>query len=72
MQKYDYSKLLGKMRECGFTQLSLAKRLHISECTLNLSLNNNRCFRQEEMLKACEVLDIPVAEIPIYFFTHKL
>lgn len=72
MQRYDYSKLLGRMRERGFTQSSLAKHVGVSECTLNLSLNNNRDFKQEEMLNACKALGIPIREIPVYFFAHKL
>ena len=51
MQKtqYDYSKLLGRMKEKGYTQAALAAVLGISEVTLNLALNNNRDFRQSEI-----------------------
>lgn len=72
MTQYDYSRLLGRMKERGFTQNELSKRLGMCETTLNLSLNNRRDFKQEEMLCACEVLNIPTEKIPDYFFTHKL
>lgn len=72
MQQYDYSMLLGRMKERGFTQAKLAKALGISECSVNLSLNNKRNFRQDEILKMTEVLEIPSKKLEDYFFTHKL
>ena len=72
MQQYDYSKLLGRMKECGYTQDRLAKMLGISVCSLNFSLNNKRDFKQDEMLRACELLNIPTSNLPDFFYTHKL
>lgn len=72
MQIYDYSLLLGKMREKNYTQEKLAKSLGISECSVNFSLNNKRNFRQDEILKIIELLDIPKTQIEKYFFAHKL
>lgn len=70
MQSYDYSKLLGRMKEQGFTQEKLAKSIGISETSVNLSLNNKRNFRQNEILKITEVLSIPVENLEQYFFAH--
>lgn len=72
MQSYDYSKLLGLMRERGFTQEKLAKTIGISECSMNFSLNNKRNFRQDEISKISGALGIPVGEIEDYFFNHNL
>ena len=72
MRIYDYSKLLGRMKERGFTQETFAKELGISACSLNLSLNNKRDFRQKEMLRAIELLDIPYGSIEDYFFASNL
>ncbi len=72
MRIYDYSKLLGRMKERGFTQETFAKELGISACSLNLSLNNKRDFRQKEMLRAIELLDIPSGSIEDYFFASNL
>lgn len=72
MQQYDYSKLLGRMRECGYTQEKLAKSIGISECSLNFSLNNKRNFRQNEMTKIGLLLGIQTAKFEEYFFAHKL
>lgn len=72
MERYDYSKLLGRMRESGYTQAMLAKAIGISETSLNLSLNNKRDFDQDEMIRSCDTLGIPIEQISEYFFTHKL
>lgn len=70
MTKYDYSKLLGKIRECGFTQERLSREVGVSACSLNLTLNNKRNFRQDEIMKISEVLGISYGEIEAYFFAH--
>lgn len=68
---YDYSKLLGRMKEKGVTQLELANEIGVSETTMNFSLMNKRAFKQNEMLDACRVLDIALSEVDIYFFSHN-
>ena len=72
MERYDYRKLLGKMREQKVTQEVLAEKVGISATSMNLSLNNKGDFRQEEMLVICESLDISLSDIPTYFFTKDL
>ncbi len=72
MQKYDYSLLLGRMKELGYTQAKIAKIIGISECSVNFTLNNKRNFRQDEILKLIDVLDIPSGKIEEYFFAHVL
>ena len=72
VQVYDYSKLLGKMRERGFTQEKLAKTLGLSECSVNLTLRNKRNFRQDEISKIVDALGIDPRSIEEYFFAHKL
>lgn len=67
---YDYSKLLGRLREKRITQSELANKLGISECSLNLSLNNKRPFRQSEISGICEQLLIPSESIDAYFFSR--
>lgn len=72
MKKRDYSELLGRMKSRGITQEALAKSVGISETTMNLALNGKRQFRQAEMLAICKELEIPVGDIPAYFFAGKL
>lgn len=66
--KFNYSKLLGRMRECGFTQKQLAKAIGINTATLSLKLNNRFSFSQEEILAICKLLNIPICEIGDYFY----
>lgn len=68
--KFDYAKLLGRMREKGFTQESLAKEIGINESTLNSKLKNRSYFNAREIDKTCEVLNIPIEEIGTYFYTR--
>ncbi len=69
---YDYSKLLGRIKEKGLTQEALANKIGISGTTLSKKLNNIGKFSQAEMLSICEVLDIPVSDIASYFFAKQL
>ena len=71
MERYDYGKLLGRMREKSITQTYLAKKVGISETSMNFSLNNKRDFKQEEILSVCEQLEIPLSRIPEYFFCKE-
>ena len=66
--KYNYSKLLGRMREYGFTQERLAEAIGINKTTLSAKLNNRFAFTQEEIDSICKVLDIPNEDIGEYFF----
>ena len=67
----DYSKLRGKIVECFGKQALFALAMGLSERTVSLKLNNIRCWTQQEIIQACEVLMIPTAEISNYFFTQK-
>ena len=70
--QFDYSKLLGRIKECGFTQETLAKRIGIAESSMCLKLNNKAGFRHREIFLICEVLKIAEDEIGVYFFTLKV
>lgn len=66
--KFNYSKLLGKIRECGFTQATLAEAIGINKSTLSAKLNNQNYFLASEMIAICKVLNIAHKDIPLYFF----
>ena len=70
MTTYNYAKLLGAIKENGYTQESFAKEIGISACSLNLTLNNKRDFRQDEILRASQILNISGEEISTYFFSN--
>lgn len=67
---FNHSKLLGKIRECGYTQKSLAKAIRMNEGTLNQKLKNKSHFTTEEIDTISALLDIPMNEIGIYFFNQ--
>lgn len=69
--KYDYSKLLGKIKETFSNQENFANALGISRTSLNLKLNGKSTFSQEEISRSIEVLDIPQKDLPEYFFCTK-
>lgn len=69
---FDYSKLLGRIRELGYTQNRLAKHIGIAVSSMCLKLNNKAFFTQPEIEKIRNVLCISDEEIGVYFFTQKV
>lgn len=67
---YNYSRLLGRMKERGYTQERLSRTLGINVATLSQKLNNRSEFTQHEMDCILRVLDIPAHEIKPYFFAR--
>lgn len=67
--KNNYSKLLGRIKECGFTQEQLAKAIGKNKGTLSAKLNGLSSFTTKEIDDICRVLDISNAQIGDYFFT---
>ena len=55
---YNYSKLLGRIKEKGFTLEALAKKIGLNVSTLSKKLNNKSEFHQDEIKKICRVIDI--------------
>lgn len=68
---YDYSKLLGRMREKNVTQVSLAKGIGLSETSINFSLGNKRPFKQDEITSICAFLAITISDVEDYFFCRN-
>ncbi len=69
---YDYSKLKGKIREVFGTQSAFATAIGLSDVSVSNKLNNLIDWKQEEMEKSVEQLNIPFSEIHVYFFTKKV
>jgi DNA-binding XRE family transcriptional regulator len=66
--KFNHSKLLGRIKECGLSQATLAKAIGINKGTLSAKLNNQYYFTTAEIIAICKVLNIAVKDIPLYFF----
>ena len=72
MPEMDYSKLIGRAAEMGYTQKALAERIGVSESHFCQKLNGNYSFKQKEIRDICETLLIASDEIGTYFFTPKV
>ena len=68
MSKFNYSGLLGLMREKGYTQENLAAAAGISHSQLSAKLNGRYPFKQTDIQSIVDVLDIEPADIGRYFF----
>ena len=71
VQQYDYSKLLGRMREKKYTQETLSAAIGMSAQSLNLRLNNKLPFKQDEIITILKCLDVPIEHVDAYFFCHQ-
>lgn len=70
--EFDYSMLRGKIREVLGSEDAFGKALDLSTTSVSAKLNGLVGFKQNEILKACEILGIPEEFIPVYFFTRKV
>ena len=68
---FDYRKLAGKIKEVCGTQDNFAKMLGIGRVSLSKRLNNKQDFTALEINRSCVILNIPLSEIPEYFFCKK-
>lgn len=69
MPKLDYSKLKGRISEKGLNQKELALKIGISEGQFCKKLSGEYAFKQSEIVKICDVLNIENSLIGDYFFT---
>ena len=69
--EFDYSKLLGRIREYGYTQKTLATAVGMSLSQLNQCLNGKSNFKHKYIIAICKVLDIRNDEIGAYFYALK-
>jgi hypothetical protein len=69
---FDYSNLLEKIKEVFGTQGKFALAIELSERSLSLKLNNQKQWKQNEMIASCEALGMSLDYIQTYFFTEKV
>lgn len=70
--RWNYNKLKGRIKEMCGTQDEFASRLGIGRVSLSQRLNNQLEFTQDEMFRACDVLEIDRTDIPLYFFVPEV
>ena len=69
---YDYSKLIGRIAEKGKTKEETAKYgAGISPQCFFKKLANKTKFNQDQIRNTSKYLEIPIEEIPNYFFSWK-
>lgn len=68
--RFNHSKLLGRLKECGITQEQLAKEIGKNKGTISAKLNGQFSFTTEEIDDICKVLNIANEEIGAYFFAR--
>ena len=68
----DYQELKGKIRGVFKTQAAFADAMGMSLTALNQRLNGVVEWKTPEIVKACELLGIPLTEAHLYFFTPKV
>lgn len=66
--KFNYSKLLGRMKEMGFTFETLADAIGMSKGTLSAKLNNHYYLTTAQIVAICKALKIAFKDIPLYFY----
>lgn len=68
----DYSQLLGRIVEVFGTQANFALAMGLSERSISLKLNNKVSWKDEEIAKAVDILELTAVDIPSYFFKMKV
>lgn len=69
--QYDSSKLRGRIIERFGTIADFAKDIDMSRASVSTKLAKGG-WKQEEILKACDSLDIKPAELHLYFFSNSV
>ncbi len=74
MIQYDFSKVRGRIKEKLGSEAKFAEKLEMSSAALSSKFNNRSDFTATEISRATDedVLDIPMEEIGVYFFTRQL
>ena len=70
--EFDYSKLIGKIKENFNNRKDFAKLIPLSLNSLSKKLNNKVPFTSLEIYNMVQVLNIEPSEISIYFYTAKV
>lgn len=72
MITFDHSKLRGRITEKFGTQSAFAREMGISEATLSMKLAGKNYFTSDEIVQACDLLDIDLGLVADYFFDFKV
>ena len=68
---FNYSKLYGKIKEVFGTQEAFAEAMEMSRTAINARLKQGVEWKSAEIVKACELLGVPLTDSHLYFFSLK-
>lgn len=66
---FDYVLLKERIEQKGYSISQLASTIPSSRTTLSEKLGNKKTFRQDDIKRICEILNIPKSKVGDYFFT---
>ena len=69
---FNYDKLSGKIVEVFGTRYKFAEAMKWSERTLSLKMSGERSWKQPDICRAIDLLNLTEGDIPTYFFTPKV
>ena len=69
---FDYSKMLGRIKDKFGSNSNFALSMKISERSMSLKLNNKVEWKQNEIARAKKLLNIADEELYYYFFEEKV
>lgn len=69
---FDFSKLIGKIKEQYKNRNNFCIKIKLSSNSLSKKLNNKVPFTSPEIYRIVKVLGIDVKDIHIYFYTLKV
>lgn len=67
-----FRKLRARIMEYYGTQENFADAMDMGRITLNTKLNGKSDWTASEIVKACKLLDIPMVDAWLYFFTEEV
>jgi hypothetical protein len=68
---FDYSKLRGRIIEKYGTLRDFAEALDVSQKTVTFKMKGYSGFSQADIVRWCDLLDIPVTEASLYFLKQS-
>ena len=69
---FDYSKLRGRIREIMGSEVKFAEAMSLSSNSISLRFSGKVRWTNDDIVTACKILDIPLNDIPVYFFAEKV
>lgn len=70
--RFNYAKLKGRIIEKYGTQEDFAKAIGLTPTTFSFKINGKSSWKNDEIAKAAELLEISPNEIVEYFFNYKV